>query len=81
MSRSRKEAPVYNGSSTPGNPGKRYANRRVRRCRDLLSRQRGHYRRLYESWDICDDSFYLSWRQAEREGWTREEWAKVYCRK
>lgn len=82
MARSRKKAPVYkDGSSSPGNPGKRYANRRVRRWRGTFPRQRGRYRRLYESWDICDYSFYLPWRQAEREGWSREKWARGYCRK
>lgn len=56
MSRSFKKTPIVKDGHS-GKPGKRLANRKVRRFKGRIPNGRW-YRKLYESWDIHD---YVSW--------------------
>ena len=53
MARSYKKNPVNKYAPVRGRIGKRFANRRVRRCKGELAGGKG-YRKLYETWDIHD---------------------------
>lgn len=62
MSRSYKHTPVYK-TTKAGNKGKKFANRRIRRKAkitpdDIQIGKSNYYRRLNESWDICDYRFW-----------------------
>lgn len=69
MSRSFKHTPVYKGDKDRS--AKKYANRRVRRNgkikhEDLKAGKSKHYKKLNESWHICD---YRAWGEPI---WRRE---------
>ncbi len=69
MSRSFKHTPVYKGDKDRS--AKKYANRRVRRNgkikhEDLKAGKSKHYKKLNESWHICD---YRTWGEPI---WRRE---------
>lgn len=58
MSRSRRKTPyLTDGQDSAGvrKLARRLANRKVRRQKDLASG--GAYKRVYESWNICDYKF------------------------
>ena len=89
MSCSYKHTPVYKITKA-GNMGKKYANRRIRRKAkvspdDIQIEKSNYYRKLNESWDICDYRFWGEpiWRE---ESWLNlkdnpELWQKCYRRK
>lgn len=91
MSRSYKKHPyVTDGSKGRrgrGKPMKFYAQKKVRSCEDLPTRERGAYKKVFETYDICD----YKWSQTRSEAihrWEQEEldypldrYYKVYSRK
>lgn len=85
MSRSYKHTPVWKFDKSKD--GKRRANKKVRQSLQTnmeaaLTGKSNLYRRLYETWDICDFRFFGKPRRAESllllEG---EAWKKAYRRK
>lgn len=96
MSRSYKKTPVVKDYHS-GKKGKRQANRKVRRCKHIIS-SGNSYRKVYETWDIHDSVSRYSYQQflvdKESEGvrveqgveksyptYTYSDWAKSYYRK
>lgn len=80
MSRSYKKTPVLKSSSTSSNNrNKRRANKRVRRAEYGLGKSK-RYRKIYETWDICDYRFYVAMPDSS-ETEDREFWKKFYRRK
>ena len=77
MSKSYKKTP-YCGESK-GKKKKKIANRRVRRQlnRNLdLDARNGNYKKLYNSWNICD----YGWRTTWEEYWEKElNWYNKKC--
>lgn len=72
MSRSVKKFPVVK-DKTCCKAGKRFANKRIRRYKGFISNGK-EYKKLYDSWDICDYCFYLSeidlkksWEAAQKD--------------
>lgn len=68
--------------------GKKQANRRVRRYKGELGNGR-EYKKLYNSWDICDYYFSETWKEyqhyCEQPRWWRDyeepnyyEWYRTY---
>lgn len=89
MSRSYKHTPVYK-STKAGNKGKKYANRSIRRKAkispdDIQVGKSNYYRKLNQSWDICDYRFWGEpiWREESRLNLkdNPELWKKCYRRK
>lgn len=82
MSRSYKHTPVCtDGCCTSGvkKYWKRKANRKVRRTKGL-GRKSKNYKKIYESWDICDYRFYMEKERFEEKG-DLMRWKKYYYRK
>lgn len=89
MSRSYKHTPVFKDSKA-GNKAKKFANRKIRRKAkirpgDIQLGKSNYYRKLYQSWDICDYRFWgehiwreESWRNLREDS---ELWQKLYRRK
>lgn len=89
MSRSYKHTPVLKNSRA-GNKVKKISNRKIRRKAkvipdDIQIGKSNYYRKLNESWDICDYRFLGEpiWRE---ESWLNikdnpELWQKCYRRK
>lgn len=53
MSRSYKKNPISKCDPKNGTPGKKFANRKVRRCKDAIPNGKA-YRKIYNSWEIHD---------------------------
>lgn len=64
MSRSYKKYPVYKDGKS-GKIGKRYANKKVRRYKDYIANG-GAYKKIYESRNIHDFSFMLSYQEHKK---------------
>ena len=81
MSRSYRLTPMVKDSSKGRRHGSRsmknFANKKVRRRKDLPTRQKGAYKKVSESYDICDYSFKCTKEDAIRD-WEEEE--KAYPR-
>lgn len=71
--------------------GKRQANKKVRRYKGEITNGKG-YKKLYESWNICDYHWIETWEQykewCERPRWWSDpreavyyEWYKFYKQK
>ena len=79
MSRSYKRNPIYKAVSKYG---KKLANRKVRRTKLPAFRKSNMYRKVYETWDVCDYRFYVPFsseisKNKEHMNW----WRKWYYRK
>lgn len=55
MSRSYKKNPGYTDHSKSTYKDKRFANKKVRKTKNISNG--GAYRKVYESWNICDFKF------------------------
>jgi hypothetical protein len=53
MSRSYKKVPVVKIAPKDGTDEKKFANRKVRRCKEVIADGKA-YRKLFQSWDIHD---------------------------
>lgn len=57
MSKSRRKPFIVDSSTKKF--GKRYANKKVRRYKGVIQNGKW-YRKIYNSWDICDYKWYVS---------------------
>lgn len=84
MSRSYKRTPVFKDGSDSRRKrySKRWANKKVRSAKLIAFTKSNKYRRMYETWDICDYRFYrpLSLEVAKDRG-ELNWWKKWYYRK
>lgn len=83
MSRSYKNSPVCTeGENRAGTRKywKRLANRKVRKAKSLGMKSK-NYKKIYESWDICDYKFYLQKEHFVKCAEDLEKWKKYYHRK
>lgn len=79
MSRSYKKTPVCKDGNASKKSGKKMVNRKVRNTVDLAGKS-NHYKKVYESWDVCDYRFY----EECKIGLNEDElgfWKKWYLRK
>ena len=76
MSRSCKKTPVSKGRCKNFRWAKRAANKRVRRAKTLWGKSKA-FRKISETWDICDWKFYgeRSWNPNREE---KNHWEKCY---
>ena len=85
MSRSYKKSPVCKCCKMKG--GKRRANKKVRQAlkgnmSGVPALKSNIYRKLYESWDICDFRMFGNFKREESLfKLTGEDWEKIYRRK
>lgn len=83
MSRSYKCSPVYTcggKNSRIRKYWKRKANRKVRRTKGLGVKSKS-YKKVYESWDICDYRFFMKKEHFIESAEELEKWKKYYYRK
>lgn len=83
MSRSYKHSPVCTcGGKSIGTRKywKRKANRKVRRTKELGIKSKS-YKKVYESWDICDYRFYIKKEHFVACAEDLEKWKRYYYRK
>ena len=79
MSRSYKKTPVCKDGNASKKFGKKMANKKTRKTADLGGKSK-HYRKAYETWDVCDYRIYKEYDKDLDE----EElnfWKKWYLRK
>ena len=82
MSRSYKKSPVYKAGSDRSKARKfrkKRAEQKVRRCQTAF-RKSNEYRKIYESWDICDYRFYQR-KPDDAQSEELEHWKRYYYRK
>ena len=91
MSRSYKKFPFCKCENSCKS-GKKFANKKVRRHKKEISNGRS-YKKLYESWDICDYRSSMTWQEWQEwchhpRWWGRKqeepiyyEWYRAYKRK
>ena len=79
MSRSCKKTPVSKGRCKNSRWAKHAANKRVRRAKTLCGKSKA-FRKISETWDICDWKFYRErpWNPNREE---KNQWEKCYYRK
>lgn len=81
MSRSYKKTPVCKDGNKSKKEGKFWANKKIRRSKDLRMGVKSNlYKKAYEQWDVCDYRCYVECKvNAEKEelNW----WKKWYVRK
>jgi hypothetical protein len=84
MSRSYKRSPVCRDNNQSKKWGKRQANKKIRKTRELSGKS-NDYKKAFESWNICDQRIY-----ADKKKWFRgtiidkqdlNHWEKWYVRK
>lgn len=77
MSRSYRHSDIVKQQNTKGM--KQYANRKVRRCykNDDLPMKGKSYKKLFQSWDICDWKWIWTKQEAIEE-WNRPDGNKYY---
>ena len=83
MSRSYKHSPVCTcGGNRSGTRKywKRKANRKVRKTNGLVLKSK-NYKKVYESWDICDYRFFTRKKDFVENPKDLEKWKKYYYRK
>lgn len=79
MSRSYKRNPVYKALSKYS---KRQANKKVRRTKLTAFRKSNMYRKVYETWDVCDYRFYVPFSsEISKNKDDMNRWRKWYYRK
>lgn len=83
MSRSYKHTPVCTdswGLSGVKKYWKRIANRKVRRTKEI-GRKSKNYKKVYESWNLCDYRFYMEKESYVETDEDLRRWKKYYYRK
>ena len=68
MSRSYKHTPICGGRN---GFSKGQANRRVRRNKMKLEMSKGGYKKVYNSWEICDYFDRSAWKEYWKSEWNR----------
>lgn len=79
MSRSYKRSPVYTVKGD-SKYWKREANRKVRKAKGLGKKSK-MYKKVYESWHICDYRFYIKREHLAECEEDLHKWKKYYYRK
>lgn len=79
MSRSYKKTPVVKDGRS-GKEGKKFANRKVRRCKHDLANGKA-YRKVFESWDIHDMVNYYSYQSFKKDKEAHQKEVKNGVRK
>lgn len=79
MSRSYKRTPVCKDGNKSKKFGKRQANKRVRKTKEL-GRKSKLYRKAYEPWNVCDYRFFKE-RDVNMEEEELSRWKKWFLRK
>lgn len=85
MSRSYKRNPVYKDGNSNRRKIKKYykkqANKKVRRTKISFSRKTNMYRKISETWNICDYRFYVPLFEISENKDQLNWWKKWYYRK
>lgn len=76
MSRSYKHEPTCGGKNKFC---KKQANRRVRRNKMDLESSKGGYRKVYDSWEICDYFDRSTWKEYWESEWRSYLWFLTFC--
>ena len=79
MSRSYKKTPVCKDDNRSKKFGKKMANKKTRKTANLSGKSK-HYRKAYETWDVCD---FRTYKECDMD-FDEEElnhWKKWYLRK
>lgn len=71
MSRSFKRTPIVKDHRS-GKPGKKFANRKVRRCKEHIANGKA-YKKVFNSWDIHDVIIRYTWSQFKRRQESEEK--------
>ena len=75
MSRSYKHTPICGGRN---GFSKGQANRRVRRNKMKLEVPKGGYKKVYDSWEICDRFDISTWKEYWKSEWDWYFWRLKY---
>lgn len=84
MSRSYKRTPICKDGNKSKKFGKRQANKKIRKTAGLSGKS-NNYKKIYESWNVCDYRIYsdkIKWFGGEKiEKDSLNHWEKWYLRK
>lgn len=80
MSRSYKKTPVCKDGNTSKKIGKKFANKKVRRT-GFLSGKSKRFRKVYETWNVCDYRFFEPKDPNMKDKSEINHWKKWYLRK
>ena len=68
MSRSYKKNTYCNDGATPRTRiAKRFANKAVRRAEDIECNKHGNYKKVYDTWNIHDYRYKVTWEEAKKD--------------
>lgn len=80
MSRSYKHSPIYTARGKKSKYWKRKANRKVRKTKELGGKS-NNYKKIYETWDICDYTSYAKKEKFVECADGLKIWERCYHRK